>query len=69
MPRNKNPNPFVRGRRVSAGKQGDTAAENAIVLAKDAKAFGLDKEAFIAFAAKDEQDKGPLRRACTALGL
>ena len=41
MARNKNPNPYVRGRRVSAGKQGDEAAANAIALANDAKALNV----------------------------
>ena len=41
MARNKNPNPYVRGRRVSAGKQGDEAAASAIALASDANVLNV----------------------------
>ena len=69
MARTKNPNPFVRGRRVSAGKQGDAAAENAIVLAKEAKSFGLSWQRIVDGGGFSDEDKGALRRAGSALGI
>ena len=68
MARSKNPNPYARGRRVSAGKQGD-AAENAIALGKDAKSFGLLWQLIVDGSGFSDEDKGPLRRAGAALGI
>ena len=69
MARSKNPNPFVRGRRVSAGKQGNEAAANAIALAKDAKSFGVQWQSIVDGSGFSDEDKGPLRRAGAALGI
>ena len=69
MARSKNPNPYDRDRRVSAGKQGDAAAENAIALAKDAKSFGLSWQSIVDGGGFSDEDKGPLRRAGAALGI
>ena len=69
MARNKNPNPYVRGRRVSAGKQGDEAAANAIALAKDAKVLNVCWQSVIENGHWDKDDLGALRRAGKALGI
>ena len=68
MARSKNPNPYARGRRVSAGKQ-DDAAENAIALAKDAKSFGLLWQSIVDRGGFSDEDKGALRRAGAALRI
>ena len=69
MARNKNPNPYVRGRRVSAGKQGDEAAADAIALANDAKALNVCWRSVIENGSWDKDDLGALRRAGKALGI
>ena len=69
MARNKNPNPYVRGRRVSAGKQADEAAAIAIALANDAKALNVCWRSVIENGSWDKDDLGALRRAGKALGI
>ena len=69
MARSKNPNPYVRGRRISAGKQGDEASSNAITLAKDAKVFGVRWKRVVDGGGFSDEEKGPLRRAGVALGI
>ena len=69
MARSKNSNPYARGRHVSAGKQGNEAAANAIALAKDAKAFGIRWQSIVDGGGFSDEDKGPLRRAGAALGI
>lgn len=69
MARSKNPNPYIRGRRVSAGKQGNEAAANAIVLAKDAKALNVVWQSVVESGVFTDEDKGALRRAGAALGI
>ena len=69
MARSKNPNPYVRGRRVSAGKQGNEGAANAIALAKDAKGLGVPWQRIVDGSGFADEDKGALRRAGAALGI
>ena len=68
MARSKNPNPYARGRRDFASKQGD-AAENAIALSKDAKSFGLSWQSIVDGVGFSDEDKGALCRAGAALGI
>ena len=69
MPRSKNPNPYMRGRCISAGKQGDEVASNAIAFAKDAKVFSARWLRVVDGGGFSDEEMGPLRRAGAALGI